>query len=79
MRIVAGSALIIGIVSTLVSLRKQIQTRVVTSIGVVPGIEIVSFDGGCHCNNWGAKRLVQGDVVLRCFHGGDGLNGRLNV
>ncbi len=76
---VSGFALVGGISSLIVGLRRSIRARVVAEISLVLRVQNVGFGGRCHGHNRCPKRLVQDDVILKCSQSGDGMDQRLNV
>ncbi len=77
---VSGFALVGGIGSQIVGLRRSIRAKFVAGMSLVPRVQSVSFDGRCHGHDRCPKRLlVQDVVILKCSQRGDGTDQRLNV
>ncbi len=56
-----------------------IRTSVVARVHLVPRVQSVSFNEGCHGNDGHPKGVVKNDIVFKCSHCGDGTNQRLDV
>ncbi len=77
--VVNGFALVGGICSWIVGLRRSVRARCVAGISLVPRVQSVGFDVRCHGHDRCPKRLVQDDVILECSQCGNGTDQRLNI
>jgi hypothetical protein len=72
--------LVIGFGSRIVGSRNCTRLGVFAGVSLVPRIQSVGFDGGCHGQDGcSSKGLVQDDVILKCSHCDDDVDQRLNV
>ncbi len=56
-----------------------IRTSIVAWVCLVPRVQSVCFNGGCHGNDGRPKGVVTNDIVTECSHCGDGMNQRFDV